>query len=141
MGTQPYFAYGSNMNNEQMKHRCPTAVPNGVAKLLKHRFLINTRGVASVEPDKKADVYGVLWNITPADEAVLDQYEGVASGLYLKRVLDVQIDVRVVPALIYVATTNHYGSPRRGYLETIVRGATDNGLPPEYVAALQTWRR
>ena len=50
MGTQPYFAYGSNMNNEQMKHRCPTAVPNGVAKLLKHRFLINTRGVASVEP-------------------------------------------------------------------------------------------
>ena len=68
-------------------------------------------------------------NITPADEAVLDRYEGVASGLYLKRVLDVQMDARVVPALIYVAANNHYGSPRQGYLETILKGATDNGLP------------
>jgi hypothetical protein len=128
------------MNIEQMKHRCPTAIPKGVAKLPKHRFLINTRGVASVEPDKKADMYGVLWNITLADEAVLDRYEGVASGLYLKRVLDVQMDARLVPALIYVAANNHYGSPRRGYLETILKGAADNGLPQEYVAALQVWR-
>jgi hypothetical protein len=141
VSTQPYFAYGSNMNIEQMKDRCPTAVQKGVAKLPKHRFLINTRGVASVEPDKKADVYGVLWNITAADEAVLDRYEGVNSGLYLKRVLDVQMDARVVPALIYVAANNHYGSSRLRYLETILKGAADNGLPQEYVASLQMWRR
>lgn len=41
-----YFAYGSNMDESQMAHRCPTAKPAGKARLDVYRFIINDRGMA-----------------------------------------------------------------------------------------------
>lgn len=46
--TRRYFAYGSNMDRQQMRGRCPGAVLLGTARLPGYRFIINRAGVASV---------------------------------------------------------------------------------------------
>jgi hypothetical protein len=46
----PYFAYGSNLCVRQMALRCPDAGDPRPAVLPDHDWLINQRGVATLEP-------------------------------------------------------------------------------------------
>ncbi|KAJ5731010.1 uncharacterized protein N7483_005518 [Penicillium malachiteum] len=97
-----YFAYGSNLSPTQMKIRCTvnpshSGKPLAIATLPKWRWLICEAGYANVLPPKglrvgtqKSEiaekvpvsgsedaVYGVLYAMDPADETILDGYEGV----------------------------------------------------------------
>ena len=47
-----YFAYGSNMNIEQMKLRCPGASLKGQGYILNWRYFINGNGYAGIEQRK-----------------------------------------------------------------------------------------
>jgi cation transport regulator ChaC len=135
-----YFAYGSNMDSSQMAARCPTATRHATAELEGWRFLINSRGVASIEPAPGHRVRGVLWNLEGADELSLDRCEGVASGIYFKEQVQTRLDGGgEAQALVYVAADNELGEPRAGYLERIVRGAIEAGLPEDYASGLRTW--
>ena len=73
----PYFAYGSNLCVQQMARRCPDAADPRPATLADHDWLINERGVATVEPFAGSEVHGVLWWLTDHDLATLDSAEGV----------------------------------------------------------------
>ena len=76
-----YFAYGSNLNMAQMAQRSPTATPLGSAYFPGWRLVF--RGVADIEIGEPEDLLPVgIWEIGPEDEAALDRYEGVGSGLY-----------------------------------------------------------
>ena len=133
-----YFAYGSNMDVQQMAVRCPDAVVVGTACLPGHRFLINTHGVATVVPSQGEVVYGVLWEISKADEASLDHYEGVASGFYRKLTARVRHPIRTeADALVYVASDERPGLARPGYLERVVLAGEHHRLPADYIAALR----
>ncbi len=70
--TKMYFAYGSNMNLEQMASRCPDARVLGNVRLEGYRltFRMNGghRGVATVLPEDGCHVDGVLWEISSKDE-------------------------------------------------------------------------
>ncbi|KAJ6084488.1 hypothetical protein N7486_011288 [Penicillium sp. IBT 16267x] len=97
-----YFAYGSNLSPTQMKQRCIinpslSAKPLAIATLPKWRWLICEAGYANVLPPQgmrvgpqnsdavskvpvsgtEDAVYGVLYELDPADEELLDGYEGV----------------------------------------------------------------
>ena len=135
-----YFAYGSNMDVQQMAERCPDATVIGVAKLPGHEFLINTHGVATVIPAKRRAVHGVLWEISKRDESSLDRYEGVASGFYRKVMVRVQMkNGYKTEALIYFASDEQPGAPRPGYLERVVAAAQLHGLPDVVIAGLLIW--
>ena len=71
-----YFAYGSNMNLEQMKYRCPAAEVVENVRLENYRLAFRGRapgnGVATVLPEKGSYVEGVLWKITEACEKSLE---------------------------------------------------------------------
>lgn len=74
-----YIAYGSNLNLEQMKHRCPTAEVVGTTVL--HNWQLMFRGdnygaVATIERRRGSKVPVLVWRIQPRDEAALDRYEG-----------------------------------------------------------------
>lgn len=69
-----YFAYGSNMNHEHMKSRCPKAKYQGKFELKEHELVF--RGVADVQPNKNKSVFGALFLITRDCEKALDVYEG-----------------------------------------------------------------
>jgi hypothetical protein len=83
----------------------------------------------------------LLWTVTPADEEALDRYEGVAKGCYFKETFPVHPDdgSEAVQAVVYVASNNRPGAPRRGYLERIVHAARGHDFPSDYVSGLESW--
>jgi hypothetical protein len=135
-----YFAYGSNMDLAQMATRCPGARVVEGAVLEGRRFIIAARGYANVVPASGEAVFGLLWDLPPADEASLDRYEGVRPGFYRKDECEVlTTGGRNVGALLYLAAETGTGEPRPGYLEAIVAAARHHGLPADYVAQLEGW--
>jgi phage replication-related protein YjqB (UPF0714/DUF867 family) len=135
---QPYFAYGSNLNVTQMARRCPDAIDPRPATLADHDWLINERGVATVEPLPGAEVHGVLWQISDRDLAVLDSAEGVPVR-YRRDWLTVRTAEGPREAWVYVDHRVEAGAPREGYLERIIDGAMHHGLPPRWLDFLRRW--
>jgi hypothetical protein len=87
-----------------------------MAKLPKHRFQLNPRGVPSGAADDNAEVYGGRWDITGTNEPALDKYEGVAQALYFRfrgYTDGCWCPFRVDP----MASNDEHGSPREGYLD------------------------
>lgn len=135
-----YFAYGSNMDLVQMGNRCERAATVSTGKLPFHRFIINSRGVATVVPDRSSTVRGLLWRISKEDERSLDRHEGVTQGIYRKAFMKVDVSTgRKVRALIYVAADSTPGEARPGYMEKIVSAAESCGLPQTYIDQLKPW--
>ena len=128
-----YFAYGSNMDPEQMRERCPGADAAGQAALPGYRFLIKSRGVATITPSAGNQVLGVLWHVTPTHLETLDRYEGVRGGFYARSEVAVRTETRTVSALVYIAADATEGRPRPGYLKRLVAGAHLHGLPTKYI--------
>jgi len=135
---QPYFAYGSNLDVTQMTRRCPDATQPRRATLADHDWLINERGVATVEPLDGAAVHGVLWLVSDHDLTVLDSAEGVPVR-YRRDRMTVDTDDGPAEAWVYVDPRVEPGAPRPGYLERIIDGATHHGLPERWVEYLHRW--
>jgi len=136
-----YLAYGSNIDETQMCQRCRDgAVLVSIAKLHGYRFIINTRGVATVVPQSYSEVYGIVWSITEACEKSLDCCEGVKYKTYTKETVNVEIVTgKSVAALTYLASDNTPGSTRAGYMEKIVAAAERHRLPDKYIEELRAW--
>lgn len=121
-----------------MADRCPGASVIGRAILAGHRFQIGAAGYGTVVADPTGEVPGILWELTPDDEAALDRYEGVAEGLYLKDQGTVTLaDGRRAPAMLYLAADPAPGSPQPGYLERIVELGAELGFPTSYLDTLR----
>ncbi len=137
-GRHPYFAYGSNLCVSQMALRCPDAADPQPAVLADHDWLINQRGVATVEPFAGAEVHGVLWLISDDDLATLDSVEGVPVR-YRRDRLTVHTGDGPAPAWVYIDHRVNPGRPRPGYLPRIIDGAVHHGLPQRWVDFLRRW--
>ena len=144
-----YFAYGSNLNLNQMQRRCPDSRPVSRTVLSGYRLMFPRPdrlwrgGVASIEPDASAYVEGVLYELSDTDIRSLDRYEGIAEGDYTRTHVSVAVsDGRLVQALTYIATPVTGGpfTPSPRYLGTIVEGAFQHGLSPDWVRFLETHR-
>jgi hypothetical protein len=76
-----YFAYGSNLDAEQMKARCPTARALRIARLADHRLDFThyskrwSGGAADVLPAPGRSVWGLVYEMGPDDFARLDPFE------------------------------------------------------------------
>lgn len=131
-----YFAYGLNMDPAGMAERCPHSRPIGPARLPRHRFIVTRDGYASAIRDPREGVHGVLWDCSLADIRVLDKFEDIASGLYVKITQPVIVPGGAKRALIYIGRSGEPGKPKPGYMETVILGAKHFGLPETYVAGL-----
>lgn len=134
----PYFAYGSNLCIQQMAQRCPDATDPRPATLADHDWLINERGVATVEPFAGSTVHGVLWWLSDRDLATLDSAEGVPSR-YRRDQLTVHTADGPAAAWVYIDHRTEPGPPRPGYLERIIDGARHHGLPQRWIDFLHRW--
>jgi phage replication-related protein YjqB (UPF0714/DUF867 family) len=133
-----YFAYGSNLCVTQMALRCPNAIDPRPALLTDHDWLINQRGVATIEPLAGTQVHGVLWQVTDRDLATLDSAEGVPVR-YRRDRLTVHTDDGPSDAWVYIDHRVETGAPRPGYLERIIAAAIHHGLPHRWVEYLRRW--
>ena len=76
-----YLAYGSNLSMRQMAHRCPDAVPVGLAKLEGYRLAFRGSGAGNYLSVDTETGYGetvecLVWRVTQRDIVKLDAYEG-----------------------------------------------------------------
>ena len=138
--TERYFAYGSNLDVQQMAERCPAARPLFRARLLHHRidfthFSSRWRGgAADVVPHFDAMVWGIVYALDPADLILLDRYEGG----YERVVLSVRDDSdREVRVSTYTVRRKGAFRPTPVYLRKMLRSAGDWAFPPEYLAELR----
>lgn len=133
--TKLYFAYGSNINLNQMADRCPAAEVVGPVILEDYKLLFrgNYRGtgVATIKPHKGRKVYGLLWNITPECKKALDVYEGFPR-LYDKQFVTVRdSNGHQFTVMAYVMTElcKMPATPSVSYYMGIQEGFLQNGLP------------
>lgn len=135
-----YFAYGANMDLDTMLDRCIGAKFIDVGQLKGYRFIINTRGVATIVPDKDSSVFGIIWTITKEDESFLDLFEGVKGGWYSKHTVLVNaMDEHIAhDCLVYIATDSKEGRPIEDYFANILKWAINYRFPKEYVKYLES---
>lgn len=134
-----YFAYGANMDVAAMAVRCPHSRPLGLGRLARYRFTILETGYATVAPDARAQVHGLLYDLAVADVPALDRYEEIGRGLYRKVVQPVlRAPVGSARALVYIGTATREGPAAPGYVENILASARALGLPGAYIAFLES---
>jgi len=136
-----YFAYGSNMNLDQMAMRCPGAEVGPVARLGGWKYFINGNGYAGIEQDDNSEVLGCLWTLKDKHWKALDHYEGVAGGYYERLEMDLELlgDQSTVRCWVYLSCNYEYGVPTARYQQVVVEGARQVGLPADYLPILESW--
>ncbi len=132
MDNKLYFAYGSNINLDQMEYRCPDAKVVGPVTLDNYELLF--RRYATIAPREGNTVHGLLWEITPQCEQALNHYEGFPS-FYDKEQVTVQTQSgKKVTVMAYVMTDRYKDQPALpspSYYNGIRQGFIQNGLPIE----------
>ena len=124
-----YIAYGSNLNVQQMRRRCPDAYIAGVGymKGWKLVFRGNSRlcGVLNIEQAKGEEIPIGIWRISEKDEKNLDIYEGYPH-LYRKAFFPVRIEGEDTVAMAYIMTDGHeVAPPSESYFDTVKQGYKD----------------
>lgn len=77
-------------------------------------------GVASMDRDADYTTFGFVAPVSIRDLSVLDQYEGVDSGNYKRRTIDVvTFDGKRLKAVAYLATSKEFNEPSEGYLAAV----------------------
>lgn len=131
-----YVAYGSNLNIEQMKYRCPTAklVGTGMAKNFELQFKGREgHAFATISPKEGAETPIAVWEIGKYDEVCLDRYEGYPNSYY-KQDVPVEVDGKTFSAMAYIMNQRYeFGIPNPYYYATVNKGYKDCGLDTTYL--------
>ncbi len=144
-----YAAYGSNMDPAQMLRRCPSSPFLGTGWIRGWRLTFGAEeygwegALATLVPDSAPEqlhpgVFVALYDLTDADEAALDAWEGADQGLYRRVHLRVHTlsDDRV--AYVYVLDAFEGGLPSARHLGGIADAAEAAGAPDDYVLELRS---
>ena len=77
-----YFAYGSNMDRQQMDQRRPAASLASTGWLNNYGFKIDGRVCTTIVEQEKSRVRKVTWQLTVACELAIDRYESVPCSIF-----------------------------------------------------------
>ncbi len=143
------FAYGSSMDWQQTRERCPSATFVGIALLPDHRLAFTHRstkrrcGVADAVPVAGQGVWGVVFEIGDRDVGRLDKSEGFRPGRprednsYIREQRHVLLDGDVARPLnveVYFVARKVDGlRPNQDYKAKMLSGANYWHLPPVYI--------
>ncbi|CAG9862317.1 unnamed protein product [Phyllotreta striolata] len=145
-----YFAFGSNLLASRMHVMNPTAVRAGVGKLQDYKldFVAYSKlwkgYAATIVPKMGSHVWGALWEIPTKDLDKLDQQEGVQANIYYPITVEVLTpDGKTLKARCYrqvgeaeeikLENLPKERRPTPAYLNTMIEGAIETGLPLDYV--------
>jgi hypothetical protein len=123
-----YIAYGSNMDLNQMAFRCPDAKLIGTGVVNGYRLLYKgslTGAYATIERCVGRKVPVLVWEVSAADEARLDRYEGFPH-FYYKRDLPIRMDDGAqLRGMAYIMHENReLGVPSAFYYNVLSRAYT-----------------
>jgi gamma-glutamylcyclotransferase len=142
-----YFAYGSNMLTERLKARCPGALPVGIAF---RRGLVIAFSKRSVDDSGKATLLpqsdpaslarGVLFEIDAREESGLSKAEGKDYEQVENFEITLDVSGGQGRARTYLARREGLDPgvrPYDWYLELVVAGTRQHGLPAAYAERLR----
>ncbi len=127
---QLYIAYGSNINLEQMKYRCPHSNVVGTSEIKDYE--LEFRGVATIVPQKGASVPVLIWELDERDLPVLNRYEGWPR-LYRQETMSFELNGKEVLGMAYLMNYGELSPPSQQYYNTILQGYRENGLDEKYL--------
>ncbi len=141
------FCYGSNMLLSRIRARCASVTLNGVGYITGHalKFHMNsTDGSGKADAYKTSNpgdlVWGTVISISIADKLLLDGHEDLGSAYNEKEITVWLQDDLQTKAWIYVACSNRIKAhlkPYCWYHRFVLEGAKENGLPSEYINAVE----
>ena len=123
-----YFGYGSNLDMEAMRRRCPNSYPICAATLPGYRLTFS--GVLTIENNHPAEhVVGGLFSVAESDIRSLDGYEGFPH-LYIKRYTHAVIAGQREEVFYYVMPEGEFqvSPPSQFYYDICKQGYKDFGL-------------
>jgi gamma-glutamylcyclotransferase len=138
-----YFAYGSNMCSGRLGVRVPCEFVT-IAKLAGHQLRFHK--LSSKDGSSKCDIFytdveahtvwGVVYDIPESEKGQLDRLEGLGRGYEDLKVLVTLPNGEQLPAQTYVADPRFIReglAPYSWYKAWVQAGATEHGLPQQYV--------
>ncbi|HXZ13970.1 MAG TPA: gamma-glutamylcyclotransferase family protein [Candidatus Sulfotelmatobacter sp.] len=138
-----HFAYASNMNRAQMKSRAGEVLEERRGRLENYEVVFNKKvrggtATANIRPVPGKVVEGVLYKINESALRSLDRFEGAPEHYRRIEVNVVDANGQRVPAQAFIANKVEKGlRPAAHYLKTILEGAAEHALPPDYVESLK----
>ncbi len=139
-----YAAYGSNLDPHRMSLRAPHSPLRASGWLPGWRLTFGGEDVSwdgalcTIVEDPSSQVYVVLYELAPEDEAVLDEWDGVDMNLFTKITVRVVTLDGDVAAGVHVLNAYEGGLPTARYLGMIADAAEAGGAPDDYVADLRS---
>lgn len=137
-----YLAYGSNLNVEQMRWRCPDARALGTAIIEGYRLLFKgskTGSYLTIEPQEGSMVPVAVWEVSESDVERLDRYEGYPNFYYKKNMTITFTGIktkkkRTRDAFVYIMHEDRpIEVPSRGYVETCLIGYRNFGFDSKFL--------
>ncbi len=128
-----YFAFGSNLNQKQMKRRCRDSKYIGCYSLKNYKLVFRNYflggGVADVEKKNNSSVLGAIYKISKKDERELDIYEDFPKT-YIKKYFRL-LGKKVM--FYYMPKKTKHVLPSKRYLNLIIQGYKDCGYRNNYI--------
>ena len=128
-----YFAFGSNLNQKQMKRRCRDSKYIGCYSLKNYKLVFRNYflggGVAYVLKKKNSSVLGAIYKISKKDEKELDIYEDFPKT-YIKKYFSL-LGKKVM--FYYMPKKTKHVLPSKRYLNLIIQGYKDCGYRNNYI--------
>lgn len=131
------------MSRQQVEQRIGQPAEEKIARL--ENYQLNFEKVArggvgtgNIVPADGQVVYGVLYRLSGQQLRILDRFEGVPDHYRRSQVTVLDEQGQKVTAQVYLARKVRRGlKPDRLYLQRIIRGAEEHGLPADYIEQLK----
>jgi gamma-glutamylcyclotransferase (GGCT)/AIG2-like uncharacterized protein YtfP len=143
LGVTLYAAYGSNLDPARMSERCPHSPLRSTGWLTGWRLTFGGEehgwdgALPTLVQDPLEQVFVAVYDVSPQDEATLDQWEQADSGLYRKTKVRVATMTGEVVVWTYVLDAYEGGLPSAVTLGVLADAAEAADAPVDYVAALR----
>ena len=134
-----YIAYGSNLNVQQMRYRCPDARIVGTSVIPDYQLLFKgsmTGSYLTIEKKEGSTVPVAVWEVSERDEQNLDVYEG-CPNFYYKTEMELPVKIlkngktKNVKAFVYIMHEERkLGIPSRADLQICLAGYRHFGFRP-----------
>ena len=125
MSKRYYLAYGSNLNINQMRMRCPDSKVVSKGFINDYELLFKgsmTGAYLTIEEKKGGKVPVGIWEVSIIDELSLDRYEGYPH-FYYKREFEIELDGKKEVAFVYIMhEERELGIPSDYYVEVCKAG-------------------
>lgn len=153
-GTKLYFAYSGVLDRrafEEWKEEHSYQffdLPTGVVAYAEDYDLIFDfpsrwwgGRVAGLTTSKGSAVYGRLFEIPAVNWPVVQHKEGVVTGMSIEVPIKVKADGKIYEAIAFTTSpqrANTQGPISERYIEALIDGAQQSGLPEDYIANLRS---